>query len=143
MDFLVFISAGPLWVRLVVAVLVLPFTLFLDLITLLRSLNENCCGLSCCSCCCVFIPLLFWVYMTLGVLVTTVEPDGGRLLVNPEGVLLAPNPSLGFRLATAGMGRQAVDTLQASAVLIGNALSLAAWSLSVFAGVFEAFAKWS
>ena len=143
MEFLVFISAGPLWVRLVVAVLVLPFTLLLDLITLLRSLNENCCGLNCCSCCCVFIPLLFLVYMTLALLVTTVEPDGGRLLVNPEGVLLAPNPSLGFRLATAGMGRQAVDTLQASAVLIGNALSLAAWSLSVFAGVFEAFAKWS
>ena len=143
MDFLVFISAGPLWVRLVVAVLVLPFTLLLDLITLLRSLNENCCGLNCCSCCCIFIPLLVLLYMTLALLVTTVEPDGGKLFVNPEGVLLAPNPSLGFRLATAGMGRQAVDTLQASAVLIGNALSLAAWSLSVFAGVFEAFAKWS
>ena len=143
MELLVFISAGPLWVRLVVAVLALPFTLLLDLITLLRSLNKNCCGLSCCSCCCVFIPLLFLVYMTLALLVTTVEPDGGKLFVNPEGVLLAPNPSLGFRLATAGMGRQAVDTLQASAVLIGNALSLAAWSLSVFAGVFETFAKWS
>ena len=143
MELLVFISAGPLWVRLLVAVLALPFTLLLDLITLLRSLNENCCGLNCCSCCCIFTPLLFLVYMTLALLVTTVEPDGGKLLVNPEGVLLAPNPSLGFRLATAGMGRQAVDTLQASAVLIGNALSLAAWSLSVFAGVFEAFAKWS
>ena len=143
MDFLAFISVGPLWVRLLVAVLVLPFTLFLDLITLLRSFNENCCGLNCCSCCCVFIPLFFLVYMTLALLVATVEPDGGKLLVDPEGVLLAPNPSLGFRLATAGLGRQAVDTLQASAVLIGNALSLAAWSLSVFARVFEAFAKWS
>ena len=141
MDLLLFISAGPLWVRLVV--LVLPFTLLLDLITLLRSLNENCCGINCCSCCCIFTPLLVLLYMTLALLVTTVEPDGGKLFVNPEGVLLAPNPSLGFRLATAGMGRQAVDTLQASAVLIGNALSLAAWSLSVFAGVFEAFAKWS
>ena len=49
MDFLAFISVGPLWVRLSVAVLVLPFTLFLDLITLLRSFNENCCGLNCCS----------------------------------------------------------------------------------------------
>ena len=133
MGFLTSVSCGPIWVRLLVASVIVPVAIALGCYLLICSRRATCC-------CCCAISLILLLALTIFHFVVAFIETSRPLMVNYGGVLLAPSPPVSTRVLSVGLGPGTFRTVQAFATIIVAALRLIARSASIIVWILERIA---
>ena len=131
METLAYVSAGPLWVRLLFATVLLPFAILIDCCVLVSSHRTSCC------CWCIMISIFIVLAMMFRFVAWYLEPREAPLLVSTERVLITGMPSVTSRIMTAGLRADTIRSLQALATVVAATLKLIATIASILVVILE------